>query len=162
MKRYIISTSALRKYVKAYWYDDEESADDFIYKPSSESNTDSDELPYEVLSDDPYEGNVGYDDIDEYDLYDYSEYEDFYKSVLRRRIYVPARVASDIPDYNAYRKALFNTLFLSMKSGESIETVYQELCKDFPGIVKPGFLSASDMLLEIVDATLYAQNVLKE
>lgn len=112
------------------------------------------------FSDDPYVGNTGYDDIDEYEFYDYSEYEDFYNSILRRRIYVPVKVAKDIPDYNAYRKALFNTLYLSLKDGESIETIYQELCNDFPGIVKPGILSASDMLLEIADATLYAQSVL--
>lgn len=129
----------MKIYIRADWYED-------------------DIEPF--FSDDPYVGNTGYDDIDEYELYDYSEYEDFYRSILRRRIYVPTKVAKDIPDYNAYRKALFNTLFLSLKDGESIETIYQELCNDFPGIVKSGFLSASDMLLEIVDATLYAQSVL--
>ena len=152
----------MKIYIKAYWYDDEESADDFIYKPDSDSNADYDDLPYEVLSDDPYLDNVGYGDIDEYDLYDYSEYEDFYKQVLRRRIYVPIKVANDIPDYNAYRKALFNTLFLSMKSGESIEALYDELSTAFPGIVKPDYVNVSDMLLEIADATLYAQNVLRQ
>ena len=129
----------MKIYIRAGWYEDE-------IEP--------------FYSDDPYVGNTGYDDIDEYEFYDYSEYEDFYKQILRRRIYVPAKVAKDIPDYNAYRKALFNTLFLSLKDGEDIETLYAELSEDYPGIVKRGFLSASDMLLEIVDATLYAQNVL--
>lgn len=129
----------MKIYIRSGWYEDE-------IEP--------------FYSDDPYVGNTGYGDIDEYELYDYSEYGDFYKQVLRRRIYVPTKVAKDIPDYNAYRKALFNTLFLSLKDGEDIETLYAELSSDYPGIVKRGFLSAPDMLLEIVDATLYAQSVL--
>lgn len=112
------------------------------------------------LSDDPYESDVGYSDFDEYELYDYSEYEDFYNYIKKRQVYVPARVVKDIPDYNAYRKSLFGTLYLSMKSGESIETIYKDICNEFPGILKENIWNTSDMLLEIVDATLYAQNVL--
>ena len=161
MKRYIRSVSALRKYVKAYWYDEEESVDDFIYGPKTPSTEEYD-LPEEVITDDFYDADgVGYGDFDEYELYDYSEYEDFYKQILRRRIYVPTKVARDIPDYNAYRKALFNTLYLSMKSGEQIEDVYNEFSKSFPGIIKSGYINDSDMLLEIVDAVLYAQSMVR-
>lgn len=146
MKIYIKSASALRRYVRAYWdWEDGDILDDFV----------------DESSDDPYDDDAGYSDFDEYELYDYSEYEDFYRYILRRKIYVSEKVAKDIPDYNAYRKALFNTLFLSMKSGESIETLYNELSIYFPGIVKGGFLSESDMLVEIVDAALYAQSLLK-
>ena len=48
-----------------------------------------------------------------------------------------------------------------MKSGETIADLYTEICNDFPGILKDDLLSASDMLMELVDATLYAQSVLK-
>ena len=161
MKRYIKSISALRRYIRAYWYDEEASIDDFIYMPSHKSETDDDDLPEEIITDDPYDG-TGYGDFNEYELYDYSEYEDFYKRILRRRIYVPLRVARDIPDYNAYRKALFNTLYLSLQSGEPIEDVYAEVCEDFPDIIKDGYVNEADMLLEIVDAVLYAQSLLKE
>ena len=154
----------MKIYIRAYWFDDDnESFDDFVYGHNHDSASEPEEdLPYEVLPDDPYEDNAGYSDFDEYDLYDYSEYEDFYNQILRRRIYVPKKVAMDIPDYNAYRKALFNTLYLSMKSGEDIETLYEELSTAFPGIVKPDILNRSDMLLEIVDATLYAQSLLNK
>lgn len=156
----------MKRYIRAYWFDDNnESIDDFIYERNPKSDPayeDSDDELYEVLSDDPYEDSIGYSDFDEYDLYDYSEYEDFYKQILRRKIYVPLKVANDIPDYNAYRKALFNTLYLSMKSGESIEDLYYELSQDFPGIIKDDYINASDMLLEIVDATLYAQSILNQ
>ena len=162
MKRYIRSVSALRKYVRAYWYDEEESIDDFIYGPKTTSTEEYADLPEEVITDDFYDADgVGYGDFDEYELYDYSEYEDFYKQILRRRIYVPTKVARDIPDYNAYRKALFNTLYLSMKSGEQIEDVYNEFSKSFPGIIKSGYINDSDMLLEIVDAVLYAQSMVR-
>jgi hypothetical protein len=153
-------------YIRAYWFDDDnESIDDFIYERNPKSDPaykDSDDELFEVLPDDPYEDSTGYSDFDEYDLYDYSEYEDFYRQILRRKIYVPLKVANDIPDYNAYRKALFNTLYLSMKSGESIEDLYYELSQDFPGIIKDDYINASDMLLEIVDATLYAQSILNQ
>lgn len=129
----------MKIYIRADWFEDE-------IEP--------------FLTEDSYVGDTGHSDIDDYDFYDYSEYEDFYKDILRRRIYVPIRVANDIPDYNAYRKSLFNTLFLSMKSGESIEDIYDELSTAYPGIVKPGYINASDMLLELVDAVLYAQNVI--
>ena len=153
----------MKIYIRAYWFDDDhESIDDFIYGRTPKSDNDPIDEPYEILDDDPYEDDIGYGDFDEYELYDYSEYEDFYKHILRRRIYVPISVAHDIPDYNAYRKALFNTLYLSMKSGESIETLYNELSKAFPGIVKDDIINESDMLLEIVDATLYAQSVLNK
>lgn len=158
MKIYIKSTSALRRYVRAYWYDEGDSIDDFIYGPKTTVNYEDE--PEEIITDDPYD-DVGYGDFDDYDLYDYSEYEDFYKQILRHRIYVPKKVAHDIPDYNAYRKALFNTLYLSMQSGEQIEDVYDELCNDFPGIIKDGYINESDMLVEIVDAVLYAQSMLK-
>lgn len=158
MKIYIKSTSALRRYVRAYWYDEGDSIDDFIYGPKTAVNYEDE--PEEIITDDPYD-DIGYGDFDEYELYDYSEYEDFYKQILRHRIYVPKKVAQDIPDYNAYRKALFNTLYLSMQSGEQIEDVYDELCNDFPGIIKDGYINESDMLVEIVDAVLYAQSMLK-
>ena len=163
MKIYVRLTTSIRKYVRAYWFDEEPSIDDFIYEPTR-SDRDYDEVPENdnFVSDDPYDDDIGYDDIDEYELYGYSEYEDFYKQVLRRRIYVPIKVANDIPDYNAYRKALFNTLYLSMKSGESIEIIYDELSKDYPGIIKGDYVNESDMLLEIVDAVLYAQNILND
>ena len=150
----------MKIYIRAYWYDDEESEEDFIYGLTSDSDNDSSDEPYEILDDDPYEDNVGYGDFADYNLYAYSEYEDFYKHILRRRIYVPVSVAKDIPDYNLYRKALFNTLFLSMKSGEYIDVLYDELCRTFPGMIKAGIINETDMLLEIVDATLYAQSVL--
>ena len=153
----------MKIYIRAYWYDEGESADDFIYKPDGSSNTDyeeEDEL-YEVLPDDPYEGSTGYGDFDDYELYDYSEYEDFYNQVKKRKIYVPLRVTKDIPDYNAYRKALFGTLYLSLQSGETIETLYEELCKSFPGLMKDYYINDADMLLEIVDTVLYAQSILK-
>lgn len=129
----------MKIYIRSDWYEDE-------IEP--------------FLSDDSYDTSTGYSDFDEYDFYDYSEYEDFYKCIKKRKIYVPLRVTRDIPDYNAYRKALFGTLYLSMKSGESIETLYDELCTEFPGIIKDGYINVSDMLLEIVDATLYAQSLL--
>ena len=155
----------MKRYVKAYWYDEEESIDDFIYGPKTKTSTESEEdyvgEPEEIITDDPYEDNIGYGDFDEYELYDYSEYEDFYKQILRRRIYVPSGVSKDIPDYNSYRKALFNTLYLSMKSGELIEDVYNEFNESFPGIIKAGCINESDMLLEIVDAVLYAQSVVR-
>ncbi len=150
----------MKIYIRAYWYDDEDSRDEFIYGPNSQSDMD-DDLPYEVLSDDPYADASGYGDFDEYALYDYSEYEDFYKQIKKRQVFVPMRVARDIPDYNAYRKSLFGTLYLSMKSGELIADLYNEFCRDFPGIIKDGCINESDMLLELVDATLYAQSILK-
>jgi hypothetical protein len=152
----------MKIYIRAYWYDDEESIDDFIYGLKSKSVQDDDDIgePEEIITDD-YD-DVGYSDFDEYDLYDYSEYQDFYKQVKKRQVYVPLGVARDIPDYNAYRKGLFGTLYLSMKCGESIEDLYDELCTDFPGIVNDDAINESDMLLEIVDATLYAQKLLKK
>ena len=150
----------MKIYIRAYWFDDDaESIDDFIYERNSVADSADDEL-YEVMTDDPYEGNTGFSDFDEYDFYDYSEYEDFYNYIKKRQIYVPTHVASDVPDYNAYRKRLFGTLYLSMKSGESIESLYKEICKKFPGILKTDIWNVPDMLIEIVDATLYAQNVL--
>lgn len=151
----------MKLYIRAYWYDEGESIDDFIYGPSFKSARDYDDEPEEIIDDDPYEVGVDYTDFDDYDLYDYSEYEDFYKQIKKRQVYVPEYVARDIPDYNAYRKSLFGTLYLSMKSGEAIADLYTEICNDFPGILKDDLLSASDMLLELVDATLYAQSVLK-
>ena len=129
----------MKIYIRAGWYEDIE---EFLPKDSS------------TITD--------FNAINDYDFYDNSEYEDFYNQVKRRKIYVPLKVARDIPDYNAYRKSLYGTLCLSMQSGESIETLYNELCRAFPGIVERGILNQSDMLLEIVDATLYAQNILNE
>ena len=128
----------MKIYIRADWYDEE-------IEP--------------FLSADPYENSTGYSDYDEYELYDYSEYEDFYHQIFRRKIFVPLKVVKDIPDYNAYRKALFNTLYLSMQSGESIETLYSELSSAFPGIIKEDANNRADMLIEIVDATLYAQSL---
>lgn len=153
----------MKIYIRAYWFDDDnESVDDFIYgrnkyapKENSFSKESTSNISYE-------EDNINYDDFDENDFYGYSEYEDFYNQIKRRKIYVPLKVAQDIPDYNAYRKDLFGTLCLSMQSGESIETLYYELRKDFPGLIKSGIINQSDMLLEIVDATLYAQDILAE
>lgn len=153
----------MKIYIRAYWFDDDnESIDDFIYgrTPSNRSENFYDEDNAEFVSENSFEDDLGYSDFDEYELYDYSEYEDFYKQVKRRQVYVPVHVARDIPDYNDYRKSLFGTLYLSMKSGESIETLYDELSTGFPGIVKRDIMSAPDMLIEIVDATLYAQNLL--
>jgi hypothetical protein len=155
----------MKRYIKAYWFDDnDESIDDFIYGRNSyapnDAKPDDIDEPFEILSDDPYEDSTGYSDFDEYDSYGYSEYGDFYNQIKKRKVYVPEKVAKDIPDYNAYRKALFGTLYLSMKSGESIEYLYDEICRDFPGIIKNDIISQSDMLLEIVDATLYAQKLL--
>ena len=45
--------------------------------------------------------------------------------------------------------------------GKPKETIYNEFSRTFPGIVKSGFVNESDMLLEIVDAVLYAQSILK-
>ena len=76
----------MKIYIRAYWYDEGESADDFIYKPDGSSNTDyeeEDEL-YEVLPDDPYEGSTGYGDFD--DFFDiFHKFTDNYtiNSVLR-------------------------------------------------------------------------------
>lgn len=154
----------MKIYVRAYWFDDDDdSIDDFIYRPDSRSDTaDEDDGPYEIFSEDPYEDGAGYNDIDEYELYGYSEYEDFYQQIKKRKIYVPMRVARDIPDYNAYRKALFGTLYLSMKSGDSIETLYNDCCIAFPGIIKGGYTHEADMLVELVDAILYAQSILQQ
>lgn len=129
----------MKIYIRSDWYEDE-------IEP--------------FLSADPYESSTGYSDFDDYEFYGYSEYEDFYRQILRRKIYVPQKVANDIPDYNAYRKALFNTLYLSMQSGESIEILYKELSTAFPSIIKGEANNRSDMLIEIVDATLYAQSLL--
>ena len=153
----------MKIYIKAYWFDDDdESIDDFIYGRNVYAPKPPEyiEDPEEVLPYDPYEDNFGYSDFDEYEYYDYSEYEDFYNQIKKRKVYVPENVARDIPDYNAYRKALFGTLYLSMKSGESIETLYYEICRDFPGILKDDILHPSDMLLDIVDAVIYAQSLL--
>ena len=153
----------MKLYIRAYWFDDNnESIDDFIYgrTPSSNSENFYDEDNAEFVSENSFEDDLGYSDFDDYELYDYSEYEDFYRQVKRRQVYVPVHVAKDIPDYNDYRKSLFGTLYLSMKSGESIETLYDELSTGFPGIVKRDIMSVPDMLIEIVDATLYAQNLL--
>jgi len=152
----------MKIYIRAYWFDDDnESIDDFIYGRNHYSDS-ADDIgePEEVIPYDPDEDTIGYSDFDEYELYDYSEYEDFYDHIKKRKVYVPLRVARDIPDYNAYRKNLFGTLYLSMQSGESIETLYDEICSTFPGILKADVINESDMLLEIVDATLYAQNLL--
>lgn len=149
----------MKIYIRAYWFDDDaESIDDFIYGRNAYAEDKTE--PEEFISDIPYEDDLSYGDFDDEDLYDYSEYEVFYNQIKRRRIYVPMKVANDIPDYNAYRKDLFGTLCLSMKSGESIEAIYSELCKGFPSIIKDDAMNPSDMLLEIVDATLYAQNLL--
>jgi len=157
MKIYIRAAS---RYVRAYWFDDDQpSIDDFIYEPNNRSNTEPEDLPIEITDDDPYDDSVGYDDIDEYELYGYSEYDEFYDQIKKRKIYVPLRVAKDIPDYNAYRKALFGTLYLSLKSGESIEILYNEFSTAFPSIVKGDYVNESDMLLELVDAVLYAQSI---
>ena len=153
----------MKLYIRAYWFDDDnESIDDFIYgrNPSNNSEDFYDEDNAEFVSENSFEDDLGYSDFDEYELYDYSEYEDFYRQIKRRQIYVPMRVAKDIPDYNDYRKSLFGTIYLSMKSGESIETLYDELSTGFPGIVKRDIVSVPDMLIAIVDATLYAQNIL--
>ena len=74
----------MKIYIKAYWFDDnEESADDFIYGRTPYSNEEPEEdLPYEILPDDPYEDNTGYGDFDDYEAYGYSEYEDFYRQIL--------------------------------------------------------------------------------
>lgn len=152
----------MKRYIRAYWYDEEPSLDDFIYgrDPKSVRDYGDDDLPEEILDDEPYEVDTDYGDIDDYDLYDYSEYEDFYQQIKKRQVFVPMRVAHDIPDYNAYRKSLFGTLYLSMKCGEAIADLYDEISNDFPGILKD-VMSEADMLLELVDATLYAQKVLK-
>lgn len=149
----------MKIYIKAYWFDDDaESIDDFIYGRNAyaENKTESEEF----VSDIPYEDDLNYGDFEDYDFYGYSEYEDFYNQIKRRKIYVPKQVARDIPDYNAYRKDLFGTLCLSMQSGESIEEIYSELRRSFPSIINDNAINPSDMLLEIVDATLYAQNLL--
>lgn len=143
----------MKIYVRAYWYDSEDPLDDLIGGFDSMSDED--------VSDDPYDSSIGYDDFGSYDFYGYSEYEDFYSYIKKRKIYVPMRVARDIPDYNAYRKALFGTLYLSNQSGEPIEEVYRELYDNFPDIIKGDYINDTDMLLEIVDVTLYAQRVLK-
>lgn len=139
----------MKLYVRAYWYGNEDPIDDLFYGGDSMPDTDS------------YEDDTGYNDFADYDLYGYSEYEDFYDQIKKRKVYVPVRVARDIPDYNAYRKALFGTLYLSNQSGEPIEALYDELCTDFPGILKSDFINDTDMLLEIVDVTLYAQSILR-
>ena len=139
----------MKIYVRAYWYDNEDPMDDIFYGRDS------------MLDADSYEDDTGYNDFGDYDLYGYSEYEDFYNQIKKRKVYVPIRVARDIPDYNAYRKALFGTLYLSNQSGESIEALYDELCIDFPGILKSDLINDTDMLLEIVDVTLYAQGILR-
>lgn len=126
----------MKIYIRAFWVGD----DEFI--------------------DDPYESAVGYGDFADYDLYDYSEYADFYNLIKKRKIYVPVRVAGDIPDYNAYRKSLFGTLYLSNQSGESIEDLYYEVCTSCPGILNDDLINDTEMLLEIVAAALYAQSIL--
>lgn len=152
----------MKIYIRAYWYGEDESADDFIYGRTPRPYTEDSNEPEEYFDDEPYEVGLGYGDFDDYDSYGYSEYEDFYNEIKKRKIYVPVRVSRDIPDYNAYRKSLFGTLYLSLKSGESIEALYNVLCRTFPGIVKSGYVNDSDMLLEIADAVLYAQSVLKQ
>ena len=150
----------MKIYIKAYWFDDNnESIDDFIYGRNKYAPKEVNR-PESFISDITPKDDIDYEDFDEEDFYDNSEYEDFYNQVKRRKIYVPTQVARDIADYNAYRKDLFGTLCLSMQSGESIEALYNELHKDFPGIINDGCINQSDMLLEIVDATLYAQNIL--
>lgn len=139
----------MKIYVRAYWYDNEDPMDDIFYGRDSMPDADS------------YEDDTGYNDFGDYDIYGYSEYADFYDQIKKRKVYVPVRVARDIPDYNAYRKALFGTLYLSNQSGESIEALYDELCTDFPDILKGDFINDTDMLLEIVDVTLYAQSILR-
>lgn len=67
-------------YIRADWYDEE-------IEP--------------FFSDDSYESDTEYNDFDEYDRYGYSEYEDFYRQILRRKIYVPQKVANDIPEDGA-------------------------------------------------------------
>ena len=49
---------------------------------------------------------------------------------------------------------------IKMKSPK--EVIYDELYKAFRGIIKGDCINETDMLLEIVDATLYAQNVINE
>ena len=137
----------MKIYVRAYWYDEGEPIGDLFYGDSS---------AHDIATED----NIGYGDFGDYEYYGYSEYEDFYNHIKRRKIYVPMRVARDIPDYNAYRKALFGTLYLSLKQGEPIENLYYEPCTEFPGIVRDGLINDTDMLMEIVDITLYAQSVL--
>ena len=149
----------MKIYIRAAFFD-EESIDDFIYGRIPSGASDQEDRFEEFPAEDPLESSIGYSDFDEYELYDYSEYDDFYKQIKKRKVYVPLRVARDIPDYNAYRKSLFGTLYLSMQSGESIETLYNELSDAFPGIIKKDIISVPDMLVEIVDATLYAQNIL--
>lgn len=151
----------MKIYIRAYWFDDNnESIDDFIYGRNKYAPKENN-LPEEYVIDEPYDNDTDFGDFDDYDFYGYSEYEDFYRQIMQRKVYVPSNVANDIPDYNAYRKVLFGTLYLS-KSGESIETLYNELSRNFPGIIKDNAINPADMLLEIVDATLYAQNVLNE
>lgn len=150
----------MKIYIRAYWFDDNnESIDDFIYGRNKYAINEVSK-PENFISNIAPEDDIDYEDFDEEDFYDNSEYDDFYNQVKRRKIYVPTQVARDIADYNAYRKDLFGTLWLSMQSGESIETLYNELHKDFPGILKDKCINQADMLLEIVDATLYAQNIL--
>ena len=152
----------MKIYIRANLFDNEESIDDFIYGRNRHSDQADTNEPEEVIPDLPYEVDTDFGDFDDYDFYGYSEYEDFYKQIKKRSVYVPPRVAKDIPDYNAYRKSLFGTLYLSMISGETIEALYSELHNAFPGIIKEDAMSQSDMLMELVDATLYAQNLLKQ
>ena len=150
----------MKIYIRAYWFDDNnEAIDDFIYGRNKYATKEVSE-PGSFISDIAPKDDIDYEDFDEEDFYDNSEYEDFYNQVKRRKIYVPIQVARDIADYNAYRKDLFGTLCLSLQSGEDIETLYNELHKDFPGIIKGNHINQADMLLEIVDATLYAQDIL--
>lgn len=150
----------MKIYIRAYWFDDNnEAIDDFIYGRNKYAPKEASK-PENFVTDIAYE-DVDYNDYDDDSYYD-SEYEDFYNQIKRRKIFVPTQVAHDIADYNAYRRNLFGTLCLSMQSGESIEALYYELRKDFPGIINDDCINQSDMLLEIVDATLYAQNILTE
>lgn len=150
----------MKIYIRAYWFDDNaESIDDFIYGRNKYAPKE-DNFSEDYESDELYDNDTDFTDFDDYDFYGYSEYEDFYNQIKRRKIYVPISVARDVPDYNSYRKDLFGTLCLSMQSGESIETLYYDLSAKFPGIIEKGIINPSDMLLEIVDATLYAQNIL--
>lgn len=64
----------MKLYIRAYWYDEGDSPDDFIYGPSSKSVRDYDESE-EIIDDDPYEVGVDYTDFDDHDFYDYSEFQ---------------------------------------------------------------------------------------
>ncbi len=83
-------------------------------------------------------------------IYTSSDIIEVKNEIKKYRINPSETVVKDIPDFNDFRKSNFGKITFS-KDGSSVDTVYQELCEEYPQYFDRDIYSEAEMLYRISD-----------